>query len=969
MYCRIMIYTYQLIRRLLSLAKPYNFIWLKIGTLLILLTGKMLAQQTRPTCKPLEHSGQVVLNTSTGNGLAGVQIFVNGYAGPQTLKPTIGPRTDKGGNFRYRLADCPGSLVRVQALKIGYSVVNQVEMAGYVLRGDILPDQLQFLIILSADHELEQRRINYYSKIADLGFDKELARLRGRIGELEKLLVTQTSKNDALIDELATLKVHYQQASEQLNQQKIQTQQIARIFAKLAVSDIDSTYLQAFNLYKQGRLTDAQEYLSAENIDKELIEARHEIDIGGKLLKSGEQKVKFYINKSMLKASLYQSQYNFDEAKSWYLKAVIADSNQFENLYEFASFLRIQNQLRESEYWYNRALNLANNESQQALLYLGLGVLYDDNNQTEQALQSYIKSQNLYESLISKNQKSYESELARVLSNIGNLYQETNQPELALKFYLQSLNIKERLAKTNPEINEPDLPIILSNLGLFYQESNQPSLALKSYKTGLEILERLVKIDPNQYEPSLAILLNNLGSYYKNNNYPDLALNAYKKNIEINNHLIKLNTDRYGPDLANSLNSLAGLYEANNQSELALEKYKQSLSLYESVAKINPQRYEPSLALINNNLGNFYTNNNQPELALSYYQHSLSLYERVVKLNSQRYGPDLARVLNNLGSYYENNNQSELALPYYQRSLSLYEHAAKLNPELYEPYVAILLNNLGTLYEANDKVELALTQFKSSLKLYQRLATINPRHYEPFLASSLNNLALLYAHNSNPELALSYYQRSLNLYEVLATLNPQQYEPDLARVLNNLGSYYRDMNQLQLSVNFLNRSLSILQKLNTVNRSQYEPYVAITLSNLGGLYLSNNNASLARQNFSKCVNIQEHLAKINPQRYGRTLSIAYAHLAWSCLLSKDFVGAEEFRQKSLSENIFRIQVILFSNHILLYQGKFDDTKVVYDTLLNMGVITRVEILKDFDALEKAGVININITNMKNYLSK
>ena len=418
-------------------------------------------------------------------------------------------------------------------------------------------------------------------------------------------------------------------------------------------------------------------------------------------------------------------------------------------LYDYASFLRDQNdytnaiKVAEKLNWYYSDPDNKADEYDLGRLYNLLGVLYDLQNQFEEAEEYYLAAIEIYERLVKRNAEAYEPDLATVYNNAGLFYAKQNQSEKAEKYYLAAIEIRERLVEKNADAYEPDLATSYNNVGVFYDKQNLSEKAEKYYFATMKIYERLVKENADAYEPDLATSYNNAGNFYKKQGQPKKAEKYYLDAIEIRERLVEKNADVYEPDLAMSYNNAGNFYKKQGQPERAENYYLAAIEIRERLVEKNADAYEPDLAGSYNNAGIFYKDQGQPEKAEKYYLAAIEIRERLVKKNAYAYEPYLADSYNNAGNFYSDHNHSKEAEKYYLSAMEIYERLAEKNAAAYEPDLAKSYNNAGIFYKDQGQLEKAEKYYLSAIEIRERLVKKNADAYEPDLASSYFNYCFL----------------------------------------------------------------------------------------------------------------------------------------------------------------------------------------------------------------------------------
>ena len=334
---------------------------MKTYLFILLLCGLRLTSHAQPPCV-LTHKGEVLLRSAQGKNARGVVVIIDGNTGIPT---------DQNGVFQFRLTKCPGMSVKLKVNNDNYGLVNHVEMSLYTLRKLADPNDFQFSLIVSPGNQLETDRIAYYSLIAGLALDKGQALLKGKIQELEQVLNRQQQKNERMIDSLATLRTRYAQTIQSDEKRRQEIEEIAKIFAQR--TDIDSSYQQAFKLYKDGKSAEALRYLSDETMQDEKQRFLKKRAMAKRLAEDAQKDQEFYISKCLFKAVIYRNLVDMRRAEQWYREAVTTDTTKFDNLFALAHFLQSQNRPIEPERWYKKALALNPSEPTLAQILNNLG--------------------------------------------------------------------------------------------------------------------------------------------------------------------------------------------------------------------------------------------------------------------------------------------------------------------------------------------------------------------------------------------------------------------------------------------------------------------------------------------------------------------------------------------------------------------------------------------------------------------
>ena len=368
-------------------------------------------------------------------------------------------------------------------------------------------------------------------------------------------------------------------------------------------------------------------------------------------------------------------------------------------LYDYASFLEDQNdytkaiKVAEKLNWYYSDPDNKVDEYDLGRLYNLLGMLYDLQNQFEEAEKYYLAAIEIYERLVEKNADAYEPALAASYNNVGTFYYGQNKPEKAEKYYLAAIEICERLVEKNADAYELYLATSYNNAGVFYYEQGRLEKSEKYILAAMEIRERLAKKNADAYEPDLAMSYNNAGIFYKKQGQSEKVEKYYLAAIEIYERLAKKNAAAYESYLATSYNNAGNFYKKQGQSGKAEKYYLAAIEIQKRLVGKNAEAYEPDLATSYNNAGVFYYEQGRLEKSEKYILAAIEIRERLVKKNADAYEPDLATVYNNAGEFYANQDHLEKSEKYYLAAIEIYERLVKENAAAYEPDLATIYYN------------------------------------------------------------------------------------------------------------------------------------------------------------------------------------------------------------------------------------------------------------------------------------
>lgn len=454
-------------------------------TFLILFTFGLAAAETH-TLK-----GKVTVQSSGDTPIVGAQV---------TSRGATPVRTYKDGRFNLIfLEKKAGSEVFLEIKKEGYEIVNEKDLHT-ILRAD---QEKQIKIYMCVKGMLAQNRMKYYN-IAESNILKR-----------HKMLVTKLEKEKKLDREtIDRLEAEKQSLLKQ-------AKDLADKFARVNFDDVSEMYKEAFSQFQQGNIKQAIKILDTEKLVENIDRADKEISKVEQIEKEiEERKNKAKITKEesikslILKARLCVFDFQFELAETQYEIAIAADPTNFDNILEFADYLREQNQFNKALPLYKEALSLAEGDFDRANALNSLGILYGSIHQFPDALSSYKKALEIAERLEEENPGANLPHVATILNNLGALYNDLNRHEEALKSYNRALEIREKLAAGSPAAYLPYVATTLNNLGVYYWGENNKE-ALSYFLRALKIREELTKSNPPAFELDLCTTMLPICFLYK----------------------------------------------------------------------------------------------------------------------------------------------------------------------------------------------------------------------------------------------------------------------------------------------------------------------------------------------------------------------------------------------------------------------------------------------------------------------
>lgn len=314
-----------------------------------------------------------------------------------------------------------------------------------------------------------------------------------------------------------------------------------------------------------------------------------------------------------------------------------------------------------------------------AKTYGSMGIVFSEQSNYAKALQFYLKSVQIYESL------DDESKCSKIYNNIGVVYKSQNANFKALEYFIKAQKIQEKLQDVN-------VGITLTNIANIYFKQKSLDKAFDYYTLAKKA------IDKNPNPRALGEWYNNIGLYFQEKNQGDKAVSSWQNAIVTFQSI----DDKFG--LADTYIFLGEFYLMKNQLADALINANKALQLAQEINVLEQKAISQKL------LSDIYNKKGNAILALEYFQKysiakdSLTNEENIRKSveASLNYEFEKKELLQK-----EENDKRELLLKEEAKSSKL-----KL---LFGALIALLLFGIGFLIYNR-------TQLKKTLTLQKELA-------------------------------------------------------------------------------------------------------------------------------------------------------------------------------------------------------------------------------------------------------
>jgi CHAT domain-containing protein/Flp pilus assembly protein TadD len=235
----------------------------------------------------------------------------------------------------------------------------------------------------------------------------------------------------------------------------------------------------------------------------------------------------------------------------------------------------------------------------EALTLVGIGRIYDNLGDKQQALNYYNQSLPLWRQVSNKRGE------ATTLNNIGSVYDNLGDKQQALNKFNQSLPLSRQVDDKGGEART------LNNIGLVYDSLGDKQQALNFYNQSLPLSRQ---VSDKAVE---AITLNNIGKVYYDLGDKQQALNKFNQSLPLSRQV----SDK--AQEAITLNNIGRVYSDLGDKQQALKFFNQSLPLSRQVGDKSGEGGTLS------NIGLVYSDLGDKQQALNYYNQSLPLRRQV----------------------------------------------------------------------------------------------------------------------------------------------------------------------------------------------------------------------------------------------------------------------------------------------------------------------------------------------------
>ena len=510
-------------------------------------------------------------------------------------------------------------------------------------------------------------------------------------------------------------------------------------------------------------------------------------------------------------------------------------------------------------------------------------------------------------------------EFATFLSDYAVSLSEVGQVTEAIEFAKEAIVIRAQLAEANPQAFNPDLALSYNNLTHHYKEIGKPDEALTASQEGVRIARIVTKNRPS-FAQRLAMVLRSDADALAALGKKDAALASSLEARDICKGLADKDWDRYSSDYADALDNLSNRYSALGKRPEALQASKNAVEIYRKLVIEQADAFLPNFAIALVNFANRQASLNDFSEALRADREALDIYNELDEQRPGLFKYEIAGSLNNIASHLWQDNQRQAAVSTIQQCLNCYQNLVRKHPKSLCDEYARSLENYAQFLE-DDHPRRALRPIKKAVWLRRRLAaqrpvfmpklsaslivysrcfadigeevksldlareaanilgsdtTEKPDIYNAQVALAQSNLGVLCANSGMRGEAMVAARSALKVFENLAARYPERLNKHLSNACQNLGVAMRNKNWLREASEIFQRYADATRQLADDGHSEFTNTSADFLSDLSVLYSKLGNPYKGLEAAQESVRRFKMLPSIYsdlPRRLGTALSI------------------------------------------------------------------------------------------------
>eukprot|EP00529_Nitzschia_sp_RCC80_P017697 CAMPEP_0113482690 /NCGR_PEP_ID=MMETSP0014_2-20120614/23052_1 /TAXON_ID=2857 /ORGANISM="Nitzschia sp." /LENGTH=814 /DNA_ID=CAMNT_0000376221 /DNA_START=106 /DNA_END=2550 /DNA_ORIENTATION=+ /assembly_acc=CAM_ASM_000159 len=415
-----------------------------------------------------------------------------------------------------------------------------------------------------------------------------------------------------------------------------------------------------------------------------------------------------------------------------------------------------------------------------AIAFNCVGVMYFNKpeNGTELAMDMFLQSFRLYESIKDITSPESTKSIATVLNNIGRVQYLRSEFGDALSFYMQSLNLRREVLGHN----SVDVAATMYNIGQTYHQLKQFGNSLQHYKEFLRIAtdgSEMISLK------DVALVYKSIAEIYHEQSKLSDALEYFTKALKAQSV-----DDVMSTDIATTLNKLGNLCYQMRDFKAAMEYYRQGLEVERRVLPAN----HPHTIITLTNIAHIHKQ-------LGEHRQALAAYQAVGKMQLPAFGSESLNVAETLSSV----GLMQYHLRDYESSFESYQEALRIRRQCHgtdeHTDIASTLNSIGLVLFKQDQFDLAKQCFSESLRIRTKLLGKDHRD----VAILWYNTATVMFEQGQDSEAIEMYKETLRVER--AALGPTH--SDVVLTLQHLGQVYQQLGRIEKSLEYFQEALAI----------------------------------------------------------------------------------------------------------------------------------------------------------------
>jgi len=591
--------------------------------------ASIMAQQSTISGVVSIHNSQIETGTRQYVQLATVKDSLN--RAQQVL-------TSKDGGFSLTYINVPnGTSLQMIIAKEGLKVVNTDELKAVLGQLDLAR------ISMATPQKIKELSESIYNKGYTNASRKYSAEIKATKEQINHLV--QYDKNNR--QEIVRLQDRLVRLENQRDRLEDQIEELTRRYVQINLDDASPLYVDAFNLFQEGRTEEALNiisgtlekltvnYFSKKNqtdlLDKEVVLSNKELaEERPKLIKLWQLKADIYT---------YNIHPQLDSAEYCYQNLFQLDSNNLTILKDYGIFkseiLDFESAIR-----INKKLLSKNPMKQDSAAYLNdLGNYYKYIGVVDSALFFYGAAIKAYDELFKKtNDELYYYRIGSSYNNAGGIFSRMGEYQKAKRCFRNSISIYFKLKNANDRIIE-ELGFTSLNLGtiLTAQDSIEP--ALKFLSNAKIFFTDLAARDTSNFDYVFQIA-NSYGliaQAYREADSLLLSLNNYMKSDSIFNKIYNRNAFKYGFEYGRMLMGFSVLmnkFEKEYHQKILIDSLPYSehlmikaISIFQKITNAYPRQFASEYSQILRNASDLFFQNEKYKDALRYSEEGIQLIE------------------------------------------------------------------------------------------------------------------------------------------------------------------------------------------------------------------------------------------------------------------------------------------------------------------------------------------------------